>query len=374
MITIAERNFDAFFEAPFHCYPGDVLYVSPMKGDLKRFLSAGVNPLFPSERDFTYFTAHRDGRVVGRITAHVHRASNIKYGWQRAYFGYFDCADDDEAAAALLGAAEKWGRQNGFTEIAGNFNLNAMQQIGVVTGNFERLPYTDLVYSPRHVHALLERNGYQRFFPLTTFENDLSTTDPAPLFGDRQKEMMRSGEFAWAPINQRTLKTRLEEARVILNDAFANNAMFVPVSKEEFDFQVKEMAWIMDPRISAILHHKGEPAATIICIPDLNPLMKATRSRIGLATPWHFLKHRLNRKRAVLIYSAVCSRFQGQGVNPLVLHRVLSAMKAAGYETLGGTWISDENKASLRQKEKMGAKPLHRLHLYRKSLAAGGGA
>ena len=78
MITIAERNFEAFFEAPFHCYPADSLYVSPMRGDLKRFLSAGVNPLFPSERDFSYFAAHRDGRIVGRITAHVHRASNIK--------------------------------------------------------------------------------------------------------------------------------------------------------------------------------------------------------------------------------------------------------------------------------------------------------
>jgi GNAT superfamily N-acetyltransferase len=370
MITIAERDFDSFFEAPFQCYSPDSLYVSPMKSDLQRFLKARTNPLFASDRDFTYFTARRGDRIAGRITAHVHRASNVKYGLQRAYFGYFDCTDDDEVAAALLGAAERWARDNGFTEIAGNFNLNAMQQIGVMTGNFERLPYTDLVYSPEHVHRLLERNGYQRFFPMTTFENDLSTTDPAPLFGERQKEMMRSGEFTWAPITQRTLKARLEEARVILNDSFANNAMFVPVSKEEFDFQVKEMAWIMDPRISAILHHKNEPAATIICIPDLNPLLKATRSRMGLTTPWHFLKHRLNRRRAVLIYSAVRSRFQGQGVNPLVLHRVLTAMKAAGYQTLGGTWISDENKASLRQKEKMGAEPLHRLHLYRKSLAA----
>jgi hypothetical protein len=206
---------------------------------------------------------------------------------------------------------------------------------------------------------------------MTTFENVLSETDPSQLLGDKQRELLQSGEFTWAPINRGTLKLRLEEARQILNDSFANNAMFVPVSKEEFDFQCKDMTWIMDPRISAVLHHKGEPAGAIICIPDLNPLLRATRSRIGLTTPWHFLKHRANRKRAVLIYSAICRRFQGQGVNPLILHRILSAMKSAGYETLGGTWISDENKASLRQKEKMGARPLHRLHLYRKDLAGG---
>ena len=45
-------------------------------------------------------------------------------------------------------------------------------------------------------------------------------------------------------------------------------------------------------------------------------------------------------------------------------------MRDAGYEFCGNTWISDSNKAILRQKEKMGAIPLHRVHLYRKSLEA----
>jgi len=32
------------------------------------------------------------------------------------------------------------------------------------------------------------------------------------------------------------------------------------------------------------------------------------------------------------------------------------------------TWISDENTASLRQMEKLGARRLHRLHLFRKAI------
>ena len=42
----------------------------------------------------------------------------------------------------------------------------------------------------------------------------------------------------------------------------------------------------------------------------------------------------------------------------------------AGYRTLGGTWIADINAPSLRQVEKAGARPLHRLHLFTKRLAA----
>ena len=43
--------------------------------------------------------------------------------------------------------------------------------------------------------------------------------------------------------------------------------------------------------------------------------------------------------------------------------RFALALQQAGYRTLGGTWIADINAPSLRQIEKAGARPLHRLHL-----------
>ena len=367
-VTLREKDFDAFFEAPFSAYGQTSLYVSPMRSDLKRFVSAKENPLFRGEDEITYFTAHREGKVVGRITAHVHVASNELHGWNRACFGYFDCADDEQAAGALLGAAEAWARRRGFDEIAGNFNLTAMQQIGVQTGGFDAPPYTDLVYGPPHLARLLAQNGYAPRFPMTTFELDLKRAAP-PEMGPKQQAVLDNPDFAFAPVTRSTIPARMEDARVILNASFAKNPMFVPVSHAEFHFQARDMKWVMDPRISAVLYYKGKPAACIICIPDLNPFLRKTRSRFGLTTPWHFLAHKMTCRRAVLIFSGVVPELQGQGVNPVVLRRVILAMKAAGYETLGNTWISDENKASLAQKAKSHAEPLHRLHLFGKELS-----
>ena len=59
---------------------------------------------------------------------------------------------------------------------------------------------------------------------------------------------------------------------------------------------------------------------------------------------------------------------QGQGLSGAMLYRAMNAMRDAGYETLGITWVSDENARSLRQVKKLGGTRLHRLHLYRKSL------
>ena len=65
-IELREKDFDAFFEAPFKAYGRVSPYVSPLKGDLKRFLS-DRNPLVSGAGAgaLTYYIAHRDGDVVG---------------------------------------------------------------------------------------------------------------------------------------------------------------------------------------------------------------------------------------------------------------------------------------------------------------------
>ncbi len=368
-LTLKTEDFAAFFDAPFNAYGKDSLYVSPLKSDLRRFLDKLQNPLFKGDSDLTYFTAHRGGSVVGRITAHVHGASNRTHGWGRGYFGYFDVADDAEAAKALLTVAEDWVRARGLSEIMGNFNLTAMQQVGVMTDGFDIAPYTDLVWSPPHIARLLAENGYAPTFGMTTFEVDLTTTVP-PVIGPKSQLILDDPDFTFAPITRAAIPQRMEEARLILNASFAKNPMFVPVTADEFHFQAKDMKWVMDPRISAVLHWKGQPAACIICIPDLNPFLKRVRSRMGVVAPWHFLRHRWSSTRAVLIFSGVIPELQGRGVNPVVLRRVLLAAQKAGYTDLANTWIADVNGPSLAQKAKAGARPLHRLHLFHKPLGS----
>lgn len=365
-LRIETGNFDDFFEAPFNAYGSQCPFVSPLRSDLQRFVSHDKNPLFSDPGEISIFTALRDDRPIGRITAHVHTASNEMHGLRRAYFGYFDCAEDKEAAGALLNAAENWARERKLEEIAGNFNLTAMQQIGVVTDGFENTPYTDQVWNPPHIPRFLKEFGYSAEFPMTTFEVDLK--NEAPAVGPKQQAVLDDPDFQFAKISRWNIKERMEQARFLLNSAFAENPMFVPVSAKEYHFQAKDMVWIIDPRISALLTYRGEPVATILCVPDLNPFLQRIRSRPGLSMPWHFLRHRFTNRRAILIYAAVRADMHGKGINPVVLRQVILSMKAAGYETLGNTWIADVNPASLAQTEKAAGHQLHRTHLFRKVL------
>ncbi|QAY78367.1 GNAT family N-acetyltransferase [Sphingosinicella sp. BN140058] len=366
MISLRSGDIDAFFAAPFAAYDQGTGYVSPMRSDIARMLDGAKNPLFTSGNPFGFWTAHRGDRVVGRIVALVHGASNMRHGMRRAQFGFFDCAEDGEAAAALLGAAEHFARDHGCDELAGNFNLTAMQQAGVMTGGFGAAAYTDMVVNPPHIPGLLTANGFEPFFPMTTFELDLDHVTPPQV----DFRALEQDGFRFAPIERRHFAARMEEARLVLNDGFDRNPMFVPLTEEEFRFQAGEMMAILDPRLSAVLHHRGRPVGVIVCIPDLNGFLKATRSRWTISTLFHFLRFRVRRRRAVIIFYSVVRDCHSQGLNSAMLARVIGALRTGGYRSLGITWIADENKASLRQMEKIGARPLHRLHLFRKAVAA----
>jgi len=247
-----------------------------------------------------------------------------------------------------------------------------MQQIGVVTAGFEHAPYLDQVYSPPHIARLLTENGYGATFPMATMEADELQTAPEIVLGGKHRAILKDPDFTFAPITRATLDQRLEEARVILNASFADNPMFVPVSAEEFQFQAKDMKWVMDKRISAVLHHRGVPAGCIICVPDMNPFLRKIRSRIGVTTPWHFLRHRTANTRAVLIFAGIMPHLQGRGVTPVILRHVMQNAKAVGYTSVGNTWIADVNPMSLAQAKKAGSTPMHRLHLFTKTLSRGG--
>jgi GNAT superfamily N-acetyltransferase len=344
MIEIRSGDRKAAFAAGLAAYGSNSLYVPPMWPDFDRILDPQRNPFS------------------------IHGASNARHVTRRGQFGFFDCCNDPEIATALLTAAEMWLAQRGMTEAAGNFNLTAMQMTGVLTGGFDAQPYTDMIWCAPHIAELLERNGFKPAFPMTTFETDLARVPVAALTNSKQSAIDANPRFTWHPITRRSFKNRLEDARIVLNAGFDRNPMFVPVTAQEYGFQAGDMMWIMDPRLSVIVHHDGKPCGVIVCIPDLNPMVKAIGGKLSWTAPWHFLRQRFHRDRAVIIYYSVAPELHGQGLNGAMLFRLTRAARSAGYRKLGTTWIGDSNIASLKQMERFGAKPLHKLHLFQKAL------
>lgn len=368
-LELVRGDFDAFFRVPFAVYPASSPYVSMMRSDLKKYLDPKLNPMMKSGGALEFYVVKRDGQPVARATAHRHLQSNERHGWARTCFGYFDAAEDAEAIDLLFTAIEDFAKRHGDTEIVGPFNLTAMQMVGMVTEGFDNAPTTDMMWQPPYLSAHLERLGFAAEFPMSTWEFTPQTVDPDTLLNTGAREILASPDWTFAPITRKDFKLRMEEGRLCLNGGFDQNPMFVPLTAEEFQFQAGEMMWVMDPSLAAILHYQGKPAGVVICIPDLNPFLRRAGARYGLRMVWSWLRGLFLPKRAVIILYSVMPEHQGKGVNAAMLHRVVGALKKGRYRTCGVTWIADVNKASLRQMERLGARRLHRTHLFRRAIA-----
>jgi GNAT superfamily N-acetyltransferase len=366
---VLERDFSSFFDVPFAQYGEGQRYVSPLRSDLAVLLDGDRNPSFRGRDRVTFFTVVRDGVPMGRISAQIHDAANERWDAHSGSFGFFDCADDPVVSRLLILAASTWLSERGCDDMVGNFNLTAMQEIGVVTEGHDRAPFLAQVHNPSWTAALLERSGLEPTFPMTSWRLPLRHVDPASLRGPRQEQLAGEPTFSVTPVTRGNFRRSMAATHELLNASFDDNPFFVPLDRSEFELQASQMLWILDPRISFIVHLNGAPAGVIACLPDVNPLLRRTRSRLSFSTPWHYARFRARRRRATLVFGGVRPELQNRGMAGLLLEHAIRGLQGAGYDELGITWISDSNHPSLRQMEKLGAERLHRLALYRRSLS-----
>jgi hypothetical protein len=366
-LTYKEKHFASFFDAPFRIRDSRSPFVSAFKADLKKSLST-KNPMFRSEDDFTYYSVFKDDKLVARITAHVHHAFNEKYKTKKAYFGFFECVNDQSVADYTLSLAEAWAKKNNYTSISGSFNLTAMQEMGIMINGFDNPPYIAQSYSERYYHTLLERAGYKAIFPMSTFEVDLQKVDPTAQLTDKGKQVLSDNTYEFRNVTSSNYKQLLPVLSKLFNESFSHNDLFVPISEEEFNFQANDLALFLDDHLTFIAYNKGMPVGISIHLPDINIFLRSVQSRFGIGLLFKLLLFKLKKQRAMCLFSAVIPEYQNKGVLSALAYLSTDAMKKRGYKTFGITWIADSNIASLKKMEHLGATRMHDLRIFEKTL------
>ncbi|MFI4994080.1 MAG: hypothetical protein ACHQCH_10755, partial [Solirubrobacterales bacterium] len=71
----SKRELSTFIKLPWRLYRNEPNWVAPLLMELKKRLDQSKNPFF-KHAQAQYFLAWRDGRPVGRVSAHVDRNFN----------------------------------------------------------------------------------------------------------------------------------------------------------------------------------------------------------------------------------------------------------------------------------------------------------
>src|SRR6476661_9319101 len=101
-----KKDRKAFVDLAWEVYKDDPAWVPPLKDEVHGLITPGKNPWF-EHAEAQLFLAERGGRVVGRISAQVDQLVLAHMAEGLGQWGMFE-AEDEEAAAALIAAAEEW--------------------------------------------------------------------------------------------------------------------------------------------------------------------------------------------------------------------------------------------------------------------------
>lgn len=342
-----------FVELAFRLNRGDPAWVPPLKGDAFALLTPGKNPWFEHGKA-QFFLARRDGRTVGRISAHIdflalEQPAEQGMGPGTGNWGLLE-AEDAEVAHALIVTAEDWLRSQGMTRALGPLSISIWDEPGLLIEGFETPPTIMLGHNSPLYQAWIEAEGYRPVKKLQNFS--VQIVDGFPPLVNR---IVAAGEKNERIRIRRVDKKRFDaEARLImgiLNDAWSDNWGFVPLTDSEIAFIGKKLKDIVFEDLIRVAEVDGEAVAFMIVLPNVNELLIDMDGSL-LPFNWARLLWWLRRpksKRLRVPLMGVVKKLQNSRMASTLAFMMIEYIRRDGVANYGAVegdigWVLDDNQ------------------------------
>src|SRR5919202_5121594 len=264
------KELDAFIKLPFRLYQGQPYWVPPIIADRRRFLDRAKNPFF-EHGDAEYYLAWRGDRIVGRITAQVDRNLHAFQDNHWGQFGFFEVEDDQEAATALVDAAEAWVRGRGCDRLVGPFDFTTNDECGVLVEGFDRMPVVLMNWTHRYYPRLLEGAGLTKAMDTLMWSLDVVNRDQVhPAIWEMAEKVQTEHGITCRGMRKRDLEAEVGRFLEVYNAAWERNWGFVPLTEEEVRHYARDLKPILDENWAFVAERDGEGLGAALTLPDYN--------------------------------------------------------------------------------------------------------
>jgi GNAT superfamily N-acetyltransferase len=371
--TTAERK--EFLNFPYRLYANESIWVAPLKFERARHIDPKHNPFF-EHAEVQLFLAYRDGRVVGRISAHVDDNLNEFQGNKWGLFGFFECEDDAEAATALIDAAAEWNRERGRDRIVGPMSFSTNDECGLLIEGYELTPIILTEWHFPYYRKLLEEAcGLRKAMDTLMWDLHISgKADVHPAIWEMAGKVETEHGIICRPMRKKELQAEVGRFLEVYNEAWERNWGFVPLNEKEARAYADNLKFVLDENWAMIAEKAdtGEVVGAALTLPDFNQAIKAAGN--GRLLPFGWLKILRARKKIdrVRVFALGVKReYQHAGVAARLyeMHYESAESTPQGGGETG--WILETNKAMNRGMEGMGGTVTRRYRFYERLLVEG---
>ena len=368
--VLSRGDLSRFIKLPWRLYEDDPQWVAPLISERKRHLDRRRNPFF-EHAEAEYFLAWRDGRPVGRITAHVDRRFNEFHDNDWGMFGFFECEPDQEIAQELLTAAEEWLRARGRDRMIGPMDFSTNHECGLLVEGHERRPQILECWHHPHYAAQLEACGLTKVMDLLKWELDNTDREGVlPVIFELAARVEPEHGIKVRHMRRRNFDAEVRRFMEVYNSAWERNWGFVPLTDAELESYAKELKPILDENWALVAEKDGETVAAALVLPDYNQVLAKLNGRL-LPFGWVTALRARKGIDAVRVFAL--------GVKPSHQHTgVAAALYAELFEMAEKTpqhnaevgWVLESNTPMNRAIEAASARLVKRYRLYEKPLSA----
>lgn len=368
-----KREIKAFIRFPFDLYRSEPLWVAPLNSERRKMLDRSSNPFF-EHAEAEYLTAWRDGRMVGRMSAHVDNNLNEFQDNRWGLFGFFECEEDQEAADALLKAGAEWLKERGRDRMIGPMSFTTNDECGILVDGFDKPPSILTDWTMPYYPKLLEASGFVKAMDTFMWSLRVDQRDSVhPAIWQMADEVKTKYGITVRPMRTNDLEREVERFLEVYDEAWEKNWGFVPLNHAEARHYAKALKPILDDNWAFIAEHdeSGEVVGASLTLPDFNQVLVKLNGRL-LPFGWIkalWLTRKIDRVRVFALGVKRDWQHTGIAAKMYALHFDSAERTPQSWGETG--WILESNVPMNRAMQGMGGEITRRYRIYELLLEPG---
>ena len=357
-----------FMDLPKQLYKKDPHWICPLDSDVEAIFDPSHNVFFSHGVCTRWLLADKTGQHIGRIAAFINFEKSHKSQQPTGGVGFFECIHDKKAAFLLLDTAKAWLKSKGMAAMDGPINFGENDKYwGLLIHGFKP-PSLGMNYNPPFYKDFFESYGFTKLYDQLT--NFLDARNPLPERFTRIADwVMKKPDYTFRHFDKKQFDQFAADFREIYNDAWSDFENFTPIEMGTIKESFRQMKAIMDEKIIWFAYYKNEPIAVVLCLPDVNQVLKHVHGKLNLLGKlkffWYSKTMTVDRLRIIIM--GCKKKFQNHGIESALIRclqlEVLPRNTIKGVEL---AWVGDFNDKMLALHEATGAKQdkIHRTYRY----------
>lgn len=360
------HDFKEFYQIPWKIYKNDQYWNPPLWAEFNNFFLK-KNP-FWNHAEAVLFVASRRGRPVGRIAAIIDYLYCKENNNNIGFFGFFDCINNFHYAKKLLESAEAWLISKGMDQMVGPIDGRVDNGCGFLLKGFHHQQSLLSTYSKKYYLSFIEQYNMKKTRDQLSYYIDL--TKPIPRKLREKAKICEKSKIKIRKFNRLRTNKELNWWIKLFLETFSHHWGYIPATPEEirFRFGVKQMRWVVDPRLFLIAELDNQPVAFLWATPDYNQIFKLKN---GNLTFFNYLDVLLKKRKVTtgkLHMIGIRRDLHYKNIGSYLNYKILVEMKKRGYTFAEVGWIDEKNQAAQRAISLADAKLFKRSRVFEKQL------